>query len=73
MAFVDVNSPMAGFIKQVLVATGDTVEKGQELLIIESMKMEIPVESTDSGTVADVVAVVGTSADEGQLLLRLEV
>ena len=63
---------MAGSVKELLVATGDTVAADQELLIIESMKMEIPLESPAAGRVAEILVGPHTKIDEGQLLLRLE-
>jgi acetyl-CoA carboxylase biotin carboxyl carrier protein len=73
MPIVDVPSPMAGTLKELLVAVGDSVERDQELLIIESMKMEIPLECPESGRVAEIVAEPPQRIDEGQLLLRIEV
>lgn len=47
-------SEMAGTVWKVLVKQGDQVEEGQTLVIIESMKMEIPVEAEEAGVVAKV-------------------
>jgi biotin carboxyl carrier protein len=73
MPIVDVPAPMAGTLKELLVAVGDAVARDQELLIIESMKMEIPLESPESGRVTQVVVEPPQRIDEGQVLLRLEV
>lgn len=73
MALVDVPAPMTGTIMDVVVAPGDSVSAGQELVIIESMKMEIPVESPEGGTVAEVLVAPDQKVEEGTLLLRLEV
>jgi acetyl-CoA carboxylase biotin carboxyl carrier protein len=54
------------------VQPGDAVAKDQELLIIESMKMEIPVESPGGGRVTEVLVGATQQVDEGQVLLRLE-
>jgi len=64
---------MTGTVLEILVNVGDRVNEGEELVIIESMKMEIPVESPTTGTVAAVVATVASPIEEGALLLRLEV
>ena len=64
---------MAGSVKEVLVAVGDTVSEGQEVLIIESMKMEIPVESTATGTVTEIFVTPSQAVEEGFPLLRLSV
>ncbi len=73
MARVDVSAPMAGSIKEVLVAVGERVAEGQELLTLESMKMEIPVESPAAGTVTEVLVAPLQTIKEGQVLLRLDV
>jgi acetyl-CoA carboxylase biotin carboxyl carrier protein len=72
MARADVVAEMAGMVKEVLVGPGDTVAAGQELLIIESMKMEVPVESPQEGTVGEVFVEEGTVIEEGHVLLHLE-
>ena len=73
MAIQDVAAPMTGTVKELLVAIGERVNAGQEIVIIESMKMEIPVESPVSGTVTEFVVEPPGRIDEGQALLRLEV
>ena len=72
LATIDVAAPMAGSVKELLVAIGDSVTTDQELLIIESMKMEIPLESPAAGRVAEILVTAHMKIDEGQLLLRLE-
>ena len=73
MALMDVPAPMTGTLKEIIVSVGDRVNEGEELVIIESMKMEIPVESPAAGTVAEIVAQPPAQIEEGALLLRLEV
>lgn len=51
-----IKSEMAGTVWKVLVKEGDQIEIGQEVVIIESMKMEIPVESEIAGRVKAVIA-----------------
>lgn len=72
MATVKVEAPMAGSVKELLVSVGDAVGKEQELLIIESMKMEIPIESPSAGTVTEICVSPGQAIEEGTLLLLLE-
>jgi acetyl-CoA carboxylase biotin carboxyl carrier protein len=72
MARTEVQADMAGTVKEVLVSPGDTVAPGQELLILESMKMEIPVEAPREGTVGEVLVEVGDVIQEGQALVALE-
>jgi acetyl-CoA carboxylase biotin carboxyl carrier protein len=54
------------------VAVGDLVEPGDEVVILESMKMEMPVESDRKGRVADVLCQEGDSVGEGDPLIRIE-
>lgn len=73
MATIDLPAPMAGSVKELLVAPGDAVRERQELLVLESMKMEIPVESPSAGTVVEILVTPPQRIDEGQVLLRIEV
>ena len=68
----EVKAPMAGTILELLVAAGDSVEAEDELLILESMKMEIPIEAPAAGTVGSIAVEVGQSVQEGDRLLTLE-
>ncbi len=60
-----VKAPMSGKVIAVLVALGETVEKGQRVAIIEAMKMEHALQAPMRGTVADVEASVGMQIAEG--------
>ncbi len=66
-----VDSPVSGVIQQYMVKVGDTVTEGQEVVMIESMKMEIPVVAEASGTVAEVCCAAGATVGEGDALLKL--
>ncbi|MBT2694695.1 acetyl-CoA carboxylase biotin carboxyl carrier protein subunit [Bacillus sp. ISL-55] len=68
----EITANMAGTVLNVMVAGGDTVSEGQEVLMLESMKMEIPVESQGAGTVAEVKVNIGDFVNEGDVLLVLE-
>lgn len=72
MAAIEIPSPMAGSVKEILVALGESVSEGQELLILESMKMEIPIESPGAGTVSEICVEAPEVIEEGHLLMRLE-
>jgi acetyl-CoA carboxylase biotin carboxyl carrier protein len=54
------------------VSVGDTVEEGDTVLILESMKMEMPVEAEDEGTVKEILVEEGQSVSEGDPLVVLE-
>ncbi len=60
---------LAGTVFKVLVAPGDTVAVGQEVVVMESMKMEIPIESEVEGIVHEVLAVEGAFVNEGDPLV----
>jgi acetyl-CoA carboxylase biotin carboxyl carrier protein len=62
---------ITGTVWKIEVKAGDTVEEGQSLVIIESMKMEMPVESPAAGTVESVAVTEGQPVDEGAILLTL--
>jgi acetyl-CoA carboxylase biotin carboxyl carrier protein len=57
---------------KVEVAVGDTVEEGDTVVILESMKMEMPVEAEDEGTVKEVLCKEGQAVNEGDALVVLD-
>ena len=63
---------ITGTVWKVLVQVGDLVSAEQELLILESMKMEMPIEAAGSGRVASIAVSPGQAVEEGDLLLELE-
>lgn len=73
MAELDVRSDIAAAIWQVLVQPDSQVGEGDEVLILESMKMEVPVTAPRAGRVLEVLVVAGQSIEEGELLIRLEI
>ena len=68
----EIKAPMAGTILEILVGVGDDASEGGELLIPESMKMEIPVEAPSAGKIASVDVAEGDPVQEDDLLLTLE-
>ena len=62
-------SPMAGTVWQVLVKVGDSFNAGDAVAILESMKMEIPVEAESGGTVLRIDAPEGTVVDDGAAIV----
>jgi acetyl-CoA carboxylase biotin carboxyl carrier protein len=63
---------ITGTVWKIEVAVGDTVAEEQSLVILESMKMEMPVEAPVAGRVARIEVEEGQTIDEGDLLLVLE-
>jgi len=66
-----VQAHITGTVWKIEVKAGDSVEEGQPLVIIESMKMEMPVESPAAGTVESVAVTEGQPVEEGAVLLTL--
>ena len=67
-----IEAHITGTIWKIEVAVGDTVEEGDTVLILESMKMEMPVEAEDEGTVKEILVNEGQSVSEGDTLVVLE-
>jgi acetyl-CoA carboxylase biotin carboxyl carrier protein len=65
-------SPMAGTVSRLLVQAGDAVTLGQDVVILESMKMEIAVQADGKGTVRAVKVTEGEFVNEGTTLLEIE-
>ena len=72
MADIKVVSEVAGSIWQVLVAAGDKVEADTPLILVESMKMEIPVLAPGAGMVTEILVAVGDLVTEGQAVVNLK-
>ncbi len=68
----DIEAPITGNIWKIEVAVGDEVSDGDTVVILESMKMEIPVESEDDGTVKEVRCEESQAVSEGDVLIVLE-
>ena len=66
-----VRAPITGSVWRILVAEGDAVAAGDDVAIIESMKLEIPIESEHAGTVRRVLVSAGESVAEDQPLLEI--
>ncbi|WAH38718.1 acetyl-CoA carboxylase biotin carboxyl carrier protein subunit [Alicyclobacillus dauci] len=69
---VQVLADMAGTVYQVLVSVGDAVQDGQDVVVLESMKMEVPIASTVAGSVVKVLVQPGDFVNEGQALVEIE-
>ena len=67
-----VRAEMVANVFEVEVAPGDTVAAGQQLLVLESMKMEIPVLAESAGVVREVTVKPGEVVQEGDLLVVLD-
>ena len=68
----DLKAPMPGLVLQVLVNPGDTVAKGDKILVLEAMKMENAIKSPTDGIISDVLAKQGMAVDKNQLLITFK-
>jgi acetyl-CoA carboxylase biotin carboxyl carrier protein len=71
-AVAGIEAHITGTVWKIEVAIGDAVEEGDTVLILESMKMEMPVEAEDEGTVSEILVTEGQSVSEGDTLVVLE-
>jgi biotin carboxyl carrier protein len=68
----DLSAPMPGQVRAVNVQGGDKVTKGQVLVVLEAMKMEIRIQAPFDGSVTAVDVHVGQTVEREQLLVRLQ-
>jgi acetyl-CoA carboxylase biotin carboxyl carrier protein len=68
----DVEAHITGTVWKVECEIGQSVTEGDTLVILESMKMEMPVEAEDDGVVKEIVCTEGQSVSEGDTLVVLE-
>ena len=68
----DITALMAGIVNEVKVKESDVVNAGDEVMIIESMKMLIPLQATTSGSVKEIRADVGQFVNQGDTLIVLD-
>ena len=72
MAKIEVQSEITGTVWQIKVSPGDLVEAGDTLIVIESMKMEIPVIAEDGGVVKEILVKPTEPVAENQVVAILE-
>ena len=69
---VEIRSVVTGTVYQIEVTTGDRVKSGDDLVVLESMKMEIPIVAEADSTIVEVRCNEGDSVIEEQVLLIVE-
>ena len=67
----NVTAPMVGKVFQIQCKVGDKVEEEQVLIVLEAMKMEIPVESPAAGTVKEIKVAIGDTVEPDTVLTVL--
>lgn len=72
MAQVEVKSEVTGSVWKIITKPGERVAAGAELMILESMKMEIPVLTEDGGTIREFRVAEGEPVSEGQTVAILD-
>lgn len=73
MASIEVKSDITGNVWKVLKSAGDAVEADEPIVIMESMKMEIPVTSPERGVVKEILVKEDETVGEGAVVVRIEV
>nr|WP_155671652.1 acetyl-CoA carboxylase biotin carboxyl carrier protein subunit [Ornithinibacillus caprae] len=68
----EVKANMAGNVWKIVVSEGDSVEADQDIVILESMKMEIPIATEEAGTVKELKVAEGDFVNEGDVLAVIE-
>jgi acetyl-CoA carboxylase biotin carboxyl carrier protein len=68
----EVLAHITGTVWKIEVDVGDTVQEGDTIVVLESMKMEMPVESEDPGVVREILCQEGQPVSEGDTLVVLE-
>ncbi len=69
---IEVRAHITGTVWKIEVKLGDSLEAGDTVAILESMKMEMPVETDDEGTVETIHVTEGQAVKEGDLLVTLK-
>jgi acetyl-CoA carboxylase biotin carboxyl carrier protein len=72
MAVIDVKADIGGVVWKIEVAVGAVVAEDDPLLILESMKMEIPALAPRGGTLKEYLVAEGDTVREGQVIARIE-
>ena len=68
----EVEAHITGTVWKIECEVGDEIEEGDTVVVLESMKMEMPVEAEDSGTVKEIVCEEGQAVNEGDTLVVLD-
>lgn len=68
----DIKAPMPGLVLEVAVEPGQSVSKGDTLLILEAMKMENIIKAPGDGTIGEILIEKGTAVEKGAVLIKLD-
>lgn len=70
---IELKTDITGSVWKVLKQPGDRVEEEEPVLVMESMKMEVPVIATEAGVVREVLVKEGDTVSDGTVVARIEV
>ena len=73
MAVIDVASEITGIVWKIVKPAGESVDVDEAIILLESMKMEIPVEAPNAGIVTEILVAEGDTVTEGTVVARLEI
>lgn len=73
MTTLQIRSDTAGLVWQISVKAAHRVSEGDELIVLESMKMELPIVAPRAGTVLSIEVAEGAQVNEGDLVAVLEI
>jgi acetyl-CoA carboxylase biotin carboxyl carrier protein len=73
MAIVDLRTEITGVVREVVAAKGERVAEDATIVMLESMKMAIPVSAPEAGVVAEILVTEEQIVTEGSVVARLEV
>jgi len=73
MAIIDVKTEITGNVWKIVAGIGDELPEDEPILILESMKMEIPVGATEDGVLKEILVAEGDTVTEGTVVARIEV
>ncbi len=72
MARVDVKTEITGIIQMIIRGVGDSVDEDEPVIMLESMKMQIPIAAPEAGTVTEILVAEGDTVTEGSVVARIE-
>lgn len=72
MALVDVKTEITGNVWKIVAAVGDKLDEDAPIMVLESMKMEIPVSAPEAGSLKEILVKEGEVVAEGTVVARLE-
>ncbi|MCF6365416.1 MAG: biotin/lipoyl-binding protein [Bacteroidales bacterium] len=68
----DLKAPMPGLVTEIIIKIGDTIQKGDNLLILEAMKMENNLKAEHDAIIKDIIVEKGNSVEKNQVLVTFE-